>query len=75
MNGKKYRQSKQRMTAMEMKAEQELDIGLKSQENGSLGDAFRLFRDSIECCFLLFLFWNKEPAGKKVKMCGGQQRD
>jgi len=30
MNGKKYRQSKQRMTAMEMKAEQESDIGLKS---------------------------------------------
>jgi len=27
--------------------------------------------DSMECCFHLFLFWNTEPAGKKVKMYGG----
>jgi len=70
MNGKKYRLLKQ--TAMEMKAEQESDIGLKSQENGSLDDALLLFGDNMGCCFHLFLFWNKEPAGKKVKMYGGQ---
>jgi len=40
---------KERMTAMEMKAGQELGIELKAQESGSLCNAFLLLRDHTEC--------------------------
>jgi len=69
-NGKEHRLLKEPMMAMEMKAEQELVIGPKVHESRSLCDAFILFRDFTERFFLLFLFWDTEPAGKKVVMCG-----
>ena len=70
MDGKEHRLLKERMTAVEVKVEQELGIGPKVHESRSLCDAFILFSDYTEYFSLSFLFWDTEPAGKKVVMCG-----
>jgi len=59
MDGKGHGVLKGRMKAKEMKAEQELGIGSKAQESGSLC-GFLLFRDYAECFFLLFWKRRKE---------------
>jgi len=68
MDGKAHGLLKERTKAKEMKAKQELGIGSKAQESGSLCDAFLLFRDLVECFFLLFSVF--EPGGRKAEMCG-----
>jgi len=40
MDGMEYGLLKERMTAMKLKAEQELDIGSRAQESGSVCDFF-----------------------------------
>jgi len=55
-----------------MKEEQELGIGSKAQESGSLCDTFLLFRDYAECFSLSFMF---EPRGRKAEMCGDRYKN
>jgi len=65
MDCKEHGRLKERTKAKEVKAEQELGIGSKTQESGSLCDAFPLFRDHAECFFLLFLFSSREKGKRR----------
>jgi len=56
IDGKEHGLLKERTKAKEIKREQELGIGSKAQESGSLCDAFLLFRDHAECFFFCFCF-------------------
>jgi len=53
-----------------MNVEQELGIGPEVHESGSLCEAFFCPDITQNVFFLSFLYWDTEPAAKKVEMCG-----